>query len=108
MPCYSSNTSLLAASVDDSAGVTYFACLGNQSTLRFTFVPPTGGSITSIVCTPAGPSVGTDYIEFATAHLDIPYVVTITYSTTGFEDEPGPLATPTKVPTFKPVVRCPT
>jgi hypothetical protein len=69
---------------------------------------PSGGSITSIACTPPGPSVGTDYIEFATAHIDNSYVVTITYSTSGFEDKGGPLVTPVKVPTFKPVVSCPT
>jgi hypothetical protein len=108
MPCYSSNTSLSAASIDDSTGVTYFASLANQTSIRFTFLPPSGGSITSIACTPPGPSVGTDYIEFATAHIDNSYVVTITYSTSGFEDKGGPLVTPVKVPTFKPVVSCPT
>ena len=113
MPCYSSNTTLFAATVDDSAGVTYFASLANQSKISFTFLPPSGGSITGIACTPAGPLIGSDSIEFGSADLDISYVVTITYTTssggsdTSTDDHATPLVVPTKMPTFKPVTSCP-
>jgi hypothetical protein len=114
MYCYSTDTTLYAASIDDSSGVTHFASLETQSTIRFTFLPPSGGgSITSVSCTPSGPSIGSNYIEFGTAHIDTPYVVTIVYTTssksdtTGSDHHASPLVTPTKMPTFKPVARCP-
>src|SRR5690349_12045593 len=115
MPCYSINTHLSAPDVDDSAATIYFASLASQSTIRFTFDPPTGGYITSVTSDPAGPSTGTDWIEFTTANVDKPYTVTIIYSTGAGEERKDagddihihPLETPTKKPTFKPVLTCP-
>jgi hypothetical protein len=113
MPCYSSNTTLAASAVDDSEGVIYYASLEQLSTIRFTFSPPSGGSITSVTCSPPGPTTGTDYVEFVGTHAGNAYVVTVVFTTSSRESDSdsdghvSPLETPTKVPTFKPVVRCP-
>jgi hypothetical protein len=112
MPCYQSNTHLFAATVDDSAATIYFVSLASQSPVRITFDPPTGGTITSVQSSPTGPSTGVDWIEFATAHINTPYTVTIIYSTGSDErvapgERAAPLETPTKKPTFKPVATCP-
>jgi hypothetical protein len=105
MPCYSSNTSLDADRLDDGAATYYYVSLATQSPIRITFVPPSGESITGVSCSPTGPSVGTDWVEFGTAHIGGTYTVTVTY--TGSQLKASPLDTPTKLPKFRPASSCP-
>lgn len=105
MPCYSANTTLAAERLDDGAATFYFVSLATQSPVRITFTPPSGESITSIACSPTGPSTGTDYVEFGTAHINNTYTVTVAY--TGSTREAELLETPSKLPKFKPVISCP-
>lgn len=114
MPCYTSSTSLPAADLDDSSGVIYNAIVASGTSITFTFTPPNGESITSVQCSPTGPTVGTNNIVFTIDHVNIPYLVTVIYTgpsgTFRDKDDDGhihPLETPTKKPTFKPVLSCP-
>lgn len=75
-----------------------------RSTITVTFTPPSGSSITNVTYTstpstlPNGypaPTVGTNYITFSDpGALVAEFHVAVSYN-------------PTKVPTFKPVVSCP-
>jgi hypothetical protein len=120
MTCIQTNSNLNAADVDDSTGFIYYVSFLVTSTIRITFTPPTGGSVTGVSVTPPGgaptPSTGTDWIEFETAHVNIEYPLTVVYTepsdaprdSTGDSDNTiHPLETPTKTPKFKPVWSCP-
>jgi hypothetical protein len=104
MPCYTTTTTLYANNLDDGEATYYYISFASQSTVRVIFLPPAGESITSVSCSPSGPTTGNYYVEFGTSHVGGTYTVTVVY--TGSQRD-APLVTPTKTPKFKPVVSCP-
>lgn len=109
MPCYTTDTSLIASLLDDGATTFYYINVSAQSPIRITFKPPSGESISGVTCTPTGPSTGSDWVEFGTAHISYTYTVTVVYTgdARSSDDAGHPLETPTKTPKFRPVTICP-
>lgn len=111
MPCYTSNTNLDASRLDDGAATFYYVNVGSTSPIKLTFTPPSGESITSVACSPPGPSTGSDWVEFGTAHISNTYTVTVIYTGAARSNDDAdfvrPMFTPTKTPKFRPVLTCP-